>query len=138
MQTPWLFIYGSLRMSFKNEAYQYISEYFQFESMAKIKGILYDAGNHPVAKPSAGENYITGELYKIKDPLLFDWAIAQLDDYEGVCVEADEPQLYRRDLSELDFNGEKIEASVYWFNGDISKMPLLPMGDVMEYFKRKK
>ena len=65
-------------------------------------------------------------------------AIGQLDDYEGVAAEADEVQLYRRELTEAYVNGETIPAWVYWFCCDVSGKPLIPSGDMMEYMNKKK
>lgn len=132
--SPYLFVYGSLRMGFQNEAYKYISEYFEFVCHAKSKGILYDAGTYPVAKPCNTDNYIIGELYKIKKPELFDWAITQLDDYEGLNPESDEPQFYERTICNVITDKEIIPAHVYWYSGDVSTMPVLPVADVMQYF----
>lgn len=135
--SPYLFVYGSLRMGFHNEAYKYISDYFQFVGNAKTKGYLYDAGTYPVAKPVLDEHFIIGELYMIKDPQLFDWAIAQIDDYEGVNIEQGETELYHRTICEVLYNNEIFLAHIYWYNGDISNLPLLPMKDVVEYFRNK-
>ena len=125
MKLSYLFVYGSLRMGFQNEAYHYISEYFEFVSLGKVRGALYDSGSYPVGKPAEEEIYITGELYKIKDPQLLDWAFTQLDDYEGVCVENDEPQMYVRAECDVNFNNETARAYVYWYNGDTANMPQL-------------
>src|SRR5690606_28796804 len=96
-----LFVYGSLRSGFPNTAYEYISRYFQLVSPGEIKGALYDMGEYAVAVPAAGDGTIKGELYQIKDPDEFYWALGQLDDYEGVSPEPGETALYRRDQAEV-------------------------------------
>ncbi len=62
----------------------------------------------------------------------FHWAIGQLDDYEGVNVEPDEMQLYRRELTEVYFNNQITHAWIYWYNGDVSGRPLIASGDLMQ------
>src|SRR5258708_39782896 len=99
-----LFAYGSLRRGFHNTAYEYISRFFSFVAEAKVKGQLFDMGDYPAAIPTSGDTFITGELYVVKLENEFSWAIGQLDDYEGLNAEADEVQLYRRELTEVYFN----------------------------------
>lgn len=132
-----LFVYGSLRSGFQHPAYQYISEYFDFVGAAKVKGLLFDMGEYPAAIPSNEEHYLIGELYQLKHADEFNWAIAQLDDYEGVRGEMGELPLYRRDIVNV-FVGEDItEAWVYWFCGDVSGHPIVESGDVLEYRNQK-
>jgi len=76
-------------------------------------------------------------LYEDKSSIEFSWAIGQLDDYEGVSVEPDEVQLYRRELTEVFTNGLVTHAWIYWYNGDVSGRPFVSSGDMMEYIKNK-
>jgi gamma-glutamylcyclotransferase (GGCT)/AIG2-like uncharacterized protein YtfP len=132
-----LFVYGSLRKGFQSEAYEYISRFFTLRGHAKVKGRLFDMGSYPAAIPVNEETYIIGELYKILDESEFSWAIGQLDDYEGVNVETDEVQLYRRELADVYIGEEIIPAWIYWYNGDVSGKPVIVSGDMMEYLKSK-
>jgi len=132
-----LFVYGSLRSGFQSPAYEYISRFFTLISEAKVKGKLFDMGSYPAAVPTSEDVFITGELYIIKDESEFSWAIGQLDDYEGVNVESDEIQLYRRELSEILAGDEKFTAWMYWYNQDVSGKPEIVSGDVIEYIKSK-
>jgi gamma-glutamylcyclotransferase (GGCT)/AIG2-like uncharacterized protein YtfP len=132
-----LFVYGSLRSGFKSPVYEYISRYFNFVSEARVAGKLVDMGNYPAAVPSTDETFIVGELYKAKSESEFSWAIAQLDDYEGVAVEQDEVQLYRRELTEVIYENGKAPAWIYWYNGDVSGKPVIASGDLMDYIKNK-
>ena len=133
-----VFVYGSLRKGFRSPAYEYISRFFNFIGDAKVKGKLYDLGEYPAAAPTSGDTFIIGELYAIKEPSEFPWAIGQLDDYEGVDVEAGEQQLYRREVIDASINSEVIPAWIYWYNGDISGKPIVASGDILEYMKAKK
>jgi gamma-glutamylcyclotransferase (GGCT)/AIG2-like uncharacterized protein YtfP len=132
-----LFVYGSLRSGFRSPAYEYISQFFSFAGNAKVKGLLYDMGEFPAALPSEEDKFIIGELYTVKNPSEFSWAIGQLDDYEGVNVEEGEAQLYKRGLTEAYVNDEKVTAWIYWYNADVSGKPQIESGDVLEYLNKK-
>jgi gamma-glutamylcyclotransferase (GGCT)/AIG2-like uncharacterized protein YtfP len=133
-----LFVYGSLRSGFRSPAYEYISRYFHLVGNAKVKGKLFDLGSYPGAVPSTDESFILGELYEINDQSQFTWAIAQLDDYEGVDPSEGEEKLYRRELVDAFVNNETTQAWIYWYNGDVTGKPLIASGDVLEYLARNK
>jgi gamma-glutamylcyclotransferase (GGCT)/AIG2-like uncharacterized protein YtfP len=132
-----LFVYGSLRKGFQSTAYEYISRFFIPVSMGKVKGQLFDMGSYPAAIPVNEDSFIIGELYKIRDEAEFSWAIGQLDDYEGVSVEPDEVQLYRREQAEILTDNGIISAWIYWYNGDVGGRPAIASGDMIEYLKSK-
>lgn len=133
-----LFVYGSLRSGFHHPAYAYISRYFILLGPAKTKGILYDMGDYPAAKPTDTNQYIQGELYQIHQSDEWDWAIAQLDDYEGVQPDEDGPALYERRQAVIEHNGKTYNAWMYWFSGDVSGKPVVEGGDVLQYLQQKK
>jgi gamma-glutamylcyclotransferase (GGCT)/AIG2-like uncharacterized protein YtfP len=129
-----LFVYGSLRKGFQHAAYAYISRYFDFVSDARVAGLLFDMGEFPAAVPSASGATIVGELYRIREIDELDWALGQLDDYEGVNPEENEPILYRRDKSNILLpDGTTTSAWIYWYNGDTSGRPVIASGDVLQY-----
>lgn len=132
-----LFVYGSLRSGFRSPAYEYISRYFTFVANARVRGKLFDLGSYPAGIKSNDNKFIVGELYKITNEEEFAWAIGQLDDYEGVSVESDEMQLYRRELTEVYYNDTVTHAWIYWYNGDVSGKPLIESGDMIEYMGSK-
>ena len=132
-----LFVYGSLRSGFRNPIYNYLTRYFHLVGDAVVKGKLYDLGEFPVANPTTEEKFISGELYAINNPTEFSWAIEQLDDYEGLNVEAGEKPLYKRKAVTAFVNGVGGPAWVYWFNGDVSHCPEITSGDLMQYLQQK-
>lgn len=133
-----LFVYGSLRQGFQNPAYEYMSRYFTFIGRGRTKGRLYNLGSFPAAQPTTDDAYIIGELYHVNNPAEFNWAIAQIDDYEGLVVEVDETPLYRRNKAEILLeNGTTAEAWVYWYNGDVSGKPVIPSGDILTYLREQ-
>jgi gamma-glutamylcyclotransferase (GGCT)/AIG2-like uncharacterized protein YtfP len=133
----YLFVYGSLRSGFKSTAYEYISRFFNLVADAKVKGKLYDLGEYPAGLPADENSFIIGELYVIKNPHEFSWAIGQLDDYEGVTTEPGEAQLYRRELTDVLFNNNTQKAWIYWYNGNVAGKPAITSGDMMEYLQKK-
>lgn len=132
-----LFVYGSLRSGFNSDAYQYISRYFTLIDNAKVKGVLYDLGDYPAALPADKDFFITGELYYLKNEEEYNWAMEQLDDYEGLHVEAGERPLYRRDIVTVYARDNEVMAWVYWYNNDIEGKPRIESGDVLEYLRHK-
>ena len=133
-----LFVYGSLRSGFNHPAYAYISNHFSLVGSAKVKGKLYDLGSYPAALPTNDECYILGELYRLKEQQEFSWAIAQVDDYEGVNPEPGETALYIREIATVYINDQATSAWIYWYNNDVSGKPLIASGDVLEYLQQKK
>ncbi len=132
-----LFVYGSLRSGFRSSAYEYISRFFNFTGEARVRGKLFDMGIYPAGIPTNDSSFIIGELYTIKNESEFSWAMGQLDDYEGVSVEPDEVQLYKRALTEVIVNETVTHAWIYWYNGDTSGRPLIASGDLMQYMRDK-
>ena len=133
-----LFVYGSLRSGFHSPVYEYISRFFKFIGEARVKGKLFDLGAYPAGICTDDDCFIIGELYQVKNECEFSWAIGQLDDYEGVFVEADEVQLYRREITEVEMNNEVTNAWIYWYNGDITGKTFIASGDMLEYLNSKK
>ncbi len=94
-------------------------------------------GSYPAGVPAEDDSFIIGELYQAKNEHEFSWAIGQLDDYEGVAVEPDEVQLYRREVTEVHFNNQISKAWIYWYNGNVANRPVIASGDMMEYLHKK-
>lgn len=133
----YLFVYGSLRKGFHHEAYQYIYNYFHFVGDAKVRGMLYDLGPYPAAVPVDGDNFIVGELYEIKNKDEYAYALAQLDDYEGVDPLEGEIKYYRRDAVEVLIADHTIRAWIYWYNQPVEGYPCIASGDVLQYMQDK-
>ena len=133
-----LFVYGSLRSGFRSPAYEYISRYFDLVGEGKVRGQLFDLGTYPAAKPTNENKFIIGELYRIRNENEFAWAMGQLDDYEGVHVDFDETQLYRRDVTEVHIDNKNTNAWIYWYYGDVTDKSVIESGDVLQYMDQKK
>lgn len=132
-----LFVYGSLRSGFRNPAYEYLTKYFQLLGEAVVKGKLYDNGSIPVAVSTNSDAFITGELYETKNAAEFSWVIEQLDDYEGLNVEAGEQSLYKREKVIAFQQGLPAEAWIYWYNRPTDHMTEIDTGDILKYIQQK-
>lgn len=133
-----LFVYGSLRSGFQHPAYQYLTEFFRPLGDGMVQGRFYDKGEYPVAVPTTEEAYLIGELYEANNPESFNWAIAQLDDYEGLNVMPGETPLYRRELVEILHNGSNQKTAwIYWFNDSTDGLPAVETGDIFVYLQQK-
>lgn len=137
-ESDYLFVYSSLREGFSNPEYDYVRKYFSPEGKAKVKGILSDLGNNPVATPTSDDHFIKGELYKINNKDEFSFAIGQLDDYEGVIHEADEAASYKRELTTVyKEDGSEVNSWIYWYKGNVEGKPVIESGDILEYITTK-
>lgn len=132
----YLFVYGSLRQGFHNPYFEYLRNHFNYVAPATVKGSLYDLSAFPAGVPSEKDTII-GELYVAKTEADFNWAIAQLDDYEGLHLEEGEQAQYRRVLVEVTCNGEQLFSWIYWYTGDLSNGRLIPSGDVMDFVRSR-
>jgi len=128
-----LFVYGSLLSGFHHPAYGYISRYFTLIGPAKVKGKLFDMGEYPAAIPVNEDVWITGELYQLNNKDEFEYALCQLDDYEGIFPDAGETPLYRREPVNVVINDRDTLAWIYWYNQDINGKPWIASGSVLEY-----
>jgi gamma-glutamylcyclotransferase (GGCT)/AIG2-like uncharacterized protein YtfP len=104
---------------------------------AKVKGYLYDMGNYPVAAPTHDEAFIVGELYVLNNENEFSWAMAQLDDYEGINADEGEVAMYRRERVPVFINDATVDAWVYWYTGEVSNHPIVASGDVLQFIQQK-
>ena len=138
MQTNHLFVYGSLLSGFTSHAYEYIKKYFKLLGEATVQGTMYDLGEFPVVVRENTGRTIKGELYEIINPHEFSFAMAQLDDYEGLYPEEGEELYYEREAVDVNFNGNTISAWVYWYNRDVAGRPVVESGDMREYAKGNK
>jgi len=133
-----LFVYGSLRSGFKNPAYDYVSRFFYFVGEGKVQGKLFDLGPYPAGVPGNDEHFIVGELYTIRNEPEFNWAMGQLDDYEGTSGgEVDEVSFYKRELVNVFINDSTVPAWIYWYTGNVADKPLIKSGDLIQYLQEK-
>lgn len=130
-----LFVYGTLRSDFHHPAHDtYISPYFELLGPARVKGKLYDLGEYPGAIATDDDSFITGELYRLKKGADFAWAMAQLDEYEGLN---ETPPLYLRDLVQVHIVNQTMTTWIYWYNQPLKDETYIVSGDVLQYARDK-
>jgi len=76
-------------------------------------------------------------LYAVTNPSEFSYAIGQLDDYEGLYVEAGETPLFKRETVSVYCNDQQYTAWIYWFNGSVDGLPEIATGDVLLYLQQQ-
>lgn len=135
MNCPYLFVYGSLRSGFQHPAYDYIKQYFRLMGPATASAGLYALDKLPVAQPEPGGPQLWGELYVIQHPEEQEWAMAQLDDYEGIEGEEGETPLYAKSQTTVACNNQTYTAWVYWYTGPMAGAIPIPSGDVMQFLQ---
>ena len=135
MQTNHLFVYGSLLSGFQLQAYEYIRSYFNYIGEAIVKGTMYDMGSYPVVTPHDTGRFIKGELYEIRNPFEFSFVLAQLDDYEGLHPEEGHEVFFERQVTDVYIGNETVNAWIYWYNRNVTDMPIVESGDMREYAK---
>lgn len=133
-----LFVYGSLRVGFRDPKYSYVSKYFHLLGEGIVQGKFYFNGSIPVAVPTEDKQFITGDLYELNNPDEFKWVMVQLDDYEGLNVEPGERPLYQRELVAVLINAHPSMAWIYWYNGSIDNMRELDASEVTKYLQQQK
>ncbi len=134
--STYLFVYGSLRKGFQHPAYEYLTSFFHFVCESKAQGYLYKSEHYPVAAPTTENNFIIGELYKLNDDAEYSWAMAQLDDYEGLNVMQGETPAYRRELTNAYIGDTPQLAWVYWYNNPVDNLEIIPENDVITYLSQ--
>lgn len=134
-----LFVYGSLRKGFNSPVFELINRYFELVAPGKIRGKLYDLGEYPAAIPTSEDSFIIGELYRIKHTDELNWALAQIDDYEGIYDNEDGygPLYKREEVTVYPDAGQPTTSWVYWYARSIEGKPIIPSGDVLQYMKEK-
>lgn len=136
---PFIFVYGSLLSGFRSPAYEYIYKYFHLRGEGFVTGTIYDMGSFPVGVAEDTGRTIKGELYEIRNPKELSFALAQLDDYEGLYPDEDEQVLYTRELTDVTLpDGNRIQAWIYWYAQTPTDKPVLETENMLDYLHREK
>jgi gamma-glutamylcyclotransferase (GGCT)/AIG2-like uncharacterized protein YtfP len=99
---PYLFVYGTLKSSFRNRYARQLRREARLLGQAQIAGRLYRIRWYPGMRPPRGPETVSGELYKLRQPLK---TLKVLDAWEDS---------YRRELRLATLgSGESFRAWVY-------------------------
>jgi gamma-glutamylcyclotransferase (GGCT)/AIG2-like uncharacterized protein YtfP len=130
-----LFVYGTL-MQPGNEFAIYLNTNCSFLSTGRTKGTLYDIGSYPgLIINSISASFVHGSIYKMNAPAVI---LKELDFYEGVGPDEEQPNLYTRKIKIIETDFGPHEAWVYIYNLPVYGYKVIPSGDYAEYIKQKK
>ena len=133
--TCYLFVYGTLRKGFSSPIYKSIVEDIEWMGYSRVKGKLFDIGEYPGAVPCESENYIVGEIIKIKAPAK---VLELLDDYECCYPGNTKRSEYERKKEWFELkDGTRVEAWIYWYNLPVKNRQPIPSNDYLNYLQIK-
>jgi gamma-glutamylcyclotransferase (GGCT)/AIG2-like uncharacterized protein YtfP len=127
----YLFVYGTL-LDADNEFGIYLKNNCSFYAEGKFKGLLYDIGEYPGAILTDGCSYVFGRIFimhNVKNVLKL------LDDYEGFGPEREQPNLFVRQMIDIESNKGVISCWCYLYNLDVSGLRVIGSGDYLAYRK---
>jgi len=133
MPAQLLFVYGTL-LEPGNPFAAYLSRHCSFLAHGKIKGKLYDVGDYPglILDPTADD--VWGSVYLLQR----DNILIELDRYEGVGPDEEQPELYVRLLLAVATAGGWVDAWAYVYNRPVDNLTQIACGDYLEYLGQKK
>jgi gamma-glutamylcyclotransferase (GGCT)/AIG2-like uncharacterized protein YtfP len=109
----YLFVYGTL-LDEDNEFAIFMRQHCSFVKKGKFKGRLYDIGEYPGAIADDNANgYVLGSIYLMNEAPK---VLNKLDDYEGFGPEQEQPNLFIRQLIDIETNTKPILCWVYLYN----------------------
>jgi len=129
MQSPFLFVYGTLKSDAINTNANYLHEHSKLLGEARWRGSLYLVSNYPGAVPSTSKNeYVLGEVWKLADPKIL---LPLLDEYEECAPTSPTPHEYRRSLEWVELRNESkaIQAWVYIYNLEFAHLQKIESGN---------
>ena len=122
----YLFVYGTL-LDADNEFAVFMRRHCCFVKKGKFKGRLYDIGEYPGAVSDFKvDGYVYGSIYLMDNVML---VLEKLDDYEGYGPEQEPPNLFIRQLVEIETNSRTIDCWVYLYGRDVERLRVIEDGN---------
>ncbi len=127
-ESPYLFVYGTLRQASDHSSHGLLEEGAQLIGPARLKGRLYEIDGYPGVVPADSEaEQVAGELYRLLEPAV---VLAALDDYEEAGEGYPQPREYRRCRITVELeNGTELVAWCYLYNRPTAGLRWIPGGD---------
>ena len=120
----YLFVYGTL-LNAGNEFAIYLNN-CSFYADGRFKGRLYDMGEYPGAiSDNCYAGYVYGSVFKMNDGIS---ALRYLDNYEGYGPEQEQPNLFIRQMIDIESGSEIVPCWVYTYNLPTDNFPQIPSG----------
>ena len=117
-KTELIFVYGSLKRGYRNEALLYEAKSLgKVKTLKKYPLIINKNEFYPYLINEEGKGYeVIGELYRIREDELI-----KLDQFEGNEFKRKKVKVQKKALRKKDNNNiEIIEVNVYYYNKDIN------------------
>lgn len=131
-QTPYLFVYGTLRRNRQNQRQHPLLYACDFISSASAFCELYEIAGYPGAI-AGGTALIKGELYLMQDP---EQTLSALDIYEECAAHFPQPHEYiRRELQVSLPDGQTVSAWTYLYNRPLDGLIRIDDGDYLNYLQ---
>lgn len=134
-QTPYLFVYGTLRKGFSLPINKRIAGDIKWIGYSQIQGKLYDIGGYPGAIQEKSDfSFVIGEIIFLKDPGA---TLQLLDEYEGFDPGNERASEYcrKKECFEL-ADGSKIEAWIYWYNFPVEAKQGIRGNDYLKFLQK--
>jgi len=128
----YLFVYGTL-LDESNEFAIYLKQNCSYYSKGRFRSRLYDLGEYPGA--IADENYpgyIYGSIFELKNTAE---TLKYLDDYESFGEDQEQPNLFIREMAEVETDSRRINCWVYLYNLPVEGVRVIESGNYAEYRK---
>jgi len=122
-----LFVYGTLMHGYDHPMARLLSDHADYLGPATLAGRLYRVKHYPGVIPSQDPaELVFGDVFRLHRP---DVLLPQLDDYEGCGVSSPPPPQYRREVTTVALqSGATVEAFVYFYNLDVTKLTRIASG----------
>jgi len=132
MANEYLFVYGTLKSSFKLPQFDQIKQYTQFISVARYQGTLFNVDGYPGVVPSTNpSDSVYGEVYLLSDA---NRLLNILDEYEECSPHFPEPTEYIRTPQLIHLNDNTIiEAWIYLYNHKTHNLVRITSGCFIGY-----
>ncbi|NJN49928.1 MAG: gamma-glutamylcyclotransferase [Polaribacter sp.] len=129
----YLFVYGTLHHSIKNEMSVFLSKNSDFIGDGFISGKLFDVGNYPALILDTNST-VFGSIYQLKNELV----LSILDAYEGFDRQNPTESLYIRTQIDVKLQDKKsVNCWVYIYNKSTQNLKEIESGNYLEYLKTK-
>ena len=134
MKTDKLFVYGSLMGGIQSPIATYLKSKSTFLGEGFVYGKLYDIGKYPgLVYNNLLENKVIGHIFQLSNPMEM---LPNLDYYECVGEQFEQPNQYRREPINVHLNGTTKLCWGYVYNLTTKNLKQIESGNYLEYFQQ--
>lgn len=127
MIPSYIFVYGLLKSNYENEPAKFIRTNCEFVGYGNFPGKLIDIGTYPGAiYDEKSETIVYGEVYQVVQNE--EELVTFLDNFEGVGLDFEQPNEYKRELIPIQTENGVIQASCYLYNWNLDGLKVIASG----------